>query len=61
MIRATTYFQLLAAVALLVGVIMMTGCSSPDKVTRTTTTEQTSTSPTAPAAVSSTTTTVRQT
>jgi outer membrane murein-binding lipoprotein Lpp len=60
MIRTTPSLRLLASVALFAGTILVAGCGSSDKVTKTTTSEQT-TSTMPPPVTSSTTTTTRQT
>jgi len=60
MIRTTSSLRLLTSVALFAGTMLVAGCGSPDKVTKTTTTEQTTSTMAPPVATSTTTTTTRQ-
>lgn len=53
--------RLLIGAALVTGTVMVVGCGSSEKVSRTTTTEQTSTAIPAPTSSSTTTTTTQQT
>jgi len=62
MTSMTPSLRLLTVLTLLTGTILVAGCSSPDKVTKTTTTtEQISTTTPPPVVSSTTTTTVQQT
>jgi outer membrane murein-binding lipoprotein Lpp len=59
MSHTTSRLRVLTAIALFTSTVLVAGCGSPDKVTKTTTTEQTTATP--PVTSSSTTTTTRQT